>query len=90
MNKGILNTRFMKYIVINKKKNLEKIILLSSTGKACSFALSSLFETIEGKLNVHSKVEEEAKRAKEKRRDTHVAGKWDTVQTVSHGHPPHA
>ena len=44
MNKGKLNTKFIAYIVINKKISLETTIFVSLIGKAASLLLSSLLK----------------------------------------------
>ena len=41
INKGRLNVRFIAYIVINKKINFDKTILVSLIGNAANLLLSS-------------------------------------------------
>ena len=44
MNKGKLNTKFIAYIVINKKISLDTTIFTSLIGKAANLLLSSLLK----------------------------------------------
>ena len=44
MNKGKLNTKFIAYIVINKKINLDTTIFTSLIGRAANLLLSSLLK----------------------------------------------
>ena len=44
MNKGKLNTKFIAYIVINRKISLDTTIFVSLIGKAANLLLSSLLK----------------------------------------------